>query len=1047
MIRKTAIARSVALAFGMAAVGVWVAPAAYAQSNTTGSIYGTVDSAAGSEVLIENKETGFKRTVKPDASGRYSFPSVPTGTYTVSLIRNGSVVNKQEGIQVLLSQGAEVVLSSATQTVQIRASRVAKIDTSSATSAAVFTAKDLERLPVAGNVGAIIQLSPNTTKGDSRYGGTNAPSFGGSSASENAYYINGFPVTNMLTQVGFSQLPFNAIGQAQVLTGGYGAEFGRSTGGVVNLITKRGGNDWEVGGSISYEPRSLRARERDMLFENTGAGTPPGSFNGKYRLYNGLNTDERTVASAYAGGPIIKDKLFFFGSLEETRRTRDSVRTANASATYANSALAQSTSFQEIEIQIPRYLVKLDWAITDNYTLEYTRIQDKVKDTRKFYGFDYATLQRTSVRNGGNSYLNWGPTPVAAQQGATVDILKATGYITDNVTATVVVGKTKSPHEQIPAGYNPALPQIVLNGAQAPGLTYTVPQGIVGSLLTEGAYDENKGARFDIEWKINNSHKLRGGIDANTITSKAGNSTAGGSIWTYFHATDASVAPYVGAAAPNSVAGNALAQQGYYAENSTGLVTLSRPQVKQNAEYIEDQWQFNKDLLFVLGLRNEGFNNLNGGDENANNRKSYIKLNKQIAPRFAAIWDTKGDASSVIKTTLGRYHVPLPTNVAVRGAGSSLNARTAYTYTGVDPVTGAPTGLVQLGPLFSSNNELGQAKDPNEVASKNIKGNYQDEFTLGIEQAIAKDWKSSAKFTYRTLRTVLDDHCDDRPFRAWAARNGVDDSHWGYNCALFNPGRANNFTINIDGDLDANGNPKYENINLSAADLGVLKPKRKYIALDFGLEHPFDGKWWLKVNYTWSQNKGNAEGQLLSDIGQGDVATTQAYDFPEFSVNADGKLPNNRTHQLKVFGYYQVLEQWGAGANFVYSSGRPKNCIGNAPGDTALETPFVPGVSPVTDYAGYGSAYFFCDKQASPRGSKGTLPPEMTLDLSLRFTPNILPGLKLQADMFNVFNRQVAEVIEERYNTGQGLRNTYGAVQAYSAPRAVKFTVSYDKKF
>ena len=148
-----------------------------------------------------------------------------------------------------------------------------------------------------------------------------------------------------------------------------------------------------------------------------------------------------------------------------------------------------------------------------------------------------------------------------------------------------------------------------------------------------------------------------------------------------------------------------------------------------------------------------------------------------------------------------------------------------------------------------------------------------------------------------------------------------------------------------------------------------------------------------------------------------------------------------------MFGYYQVLEQWGAGANFVYSSGRPKNCIGNAPGDTPLETPFVPGVSPVTDYAGYGSAYFFCDKQPSPRGSKGRLPAEMTLDLSLRFTPSALPGLKLQADMYNVFNRQVGEVIEERYNTGTGLRNTYGAVQSYSAPRSVKFTVAYDKKF
>ena len=53
----------------------------------------------------------------------------------------------------------------------------------------------------------------------------------------------------------------------------------------------------------------------------------------------------------------------------------------------------------------------------------------------------------------------------------------------------------------------------------------------------------------------------------------------------------------------------------------------------------------------------------------------------------------------------------------------------------------------------------------------------------------------------------------------------------------------------------------------------------------------------------------------------------------------------------------------------------------------------------------------------------------------------------LKADLFNVFNRQVAEVIEERYNTGTGLRNTYGAVLSYSNPRSVKFTVAYDHKF
>ena len=161
------------------------------------------------------------------------------------------------------------------------------------------------------------------------------------------------------------------------------------------------------------------------------------------------------------------------------------------------------------------------------------------------------------------------------------------------------------------------------------------------------------------------------------------------------------------------------------------------------------------------------------------------------------------------------------------------------------------------------------------------------------------------------MRTAIDDFCDDRPFLAWAARNGKDASAFGFQCALFNPGRANTFTIDLDGD------GTLETINLSAQELGYPKVKRKYVALDLFAEYPFDGKLYGKVNYTWSRNSGNTEGQLLSDIGQGDVATTQAFDFPEFSINGSGRLPNDRTHQLKAFGFYQVLPEWGLGANLL----------------------------------------------------------------------------------------------------------------------------------
>ena len=71
--------------------------------------------------------------------------------------------------------------------------------------------------------------------------GSSFVSFGGASGAENAYLINGYPVTNPLNNLGYKSLPFRAIDQEQVLTGGYGAEFGRSTGGVINIVVAMSG--------------------------------------------------------------------------------------------------------------------------------------------------------------------------------------------------------------------------------------------------------------------------------------------------------------------------------------------------------------------------------------------------------------------------------------------------------------------------------------------------------------------------------------------------------------------------------------------------------------------------------------------------------------------------------------------------------------------------------------------------------------------------------------------------------------------------------------
>nr|WP_229496635.1 TonB-dependent receptor plug domain-containing protein [Massilia polaris] len=157
-------------------------------------------------------------------------------------MKGDTVVGTTE-VDASIGQGAEAVftpVATGVQTVQITGQR-RTIDVTRTNNGATFNARQLAALPIARNVEAIIQLAPNTTRADSRFAG--GASFGGGAASGNSYYINGFPVVNPRTGQGASQLPFGAIAEAQVLTGGFGAEFGRSIGGVVNIITKSGTNN------------------------------------------------------------------------------------------------------------------------------------------------------------------------------------------------------------------------------------------------------------------------------------------------------------------------------------------------------------------------------------------------------------------------------------------------------------------------------------------------------------------------------------------------------------------------------------------------------------------------------------------------------------------------------------------------------------------------------------------------------------------------------------------------------------------------------------
>jgi hypothetical protein len=829
MFRKTVLIRALSLAFSAAALSTAVTSPAMAQSNAAGSIFGKTTPNA--TVVMKNLGTNQTRTVTADSAGKFQVPALAIGSWTVT---SGG---KTTAVEVIAGQGAEAVFAESVQSVTVSGRR-SRIDVSNATNGAVFTARELNKLPIARSVDAIIQLAPNTTKGDPTYAA--GASFAGGVVSENAYYINGFPTTNPLTQLGASELPFGAIAQATVLVGGFGAEFGRSVGGVVNIVGKSGTNNWESGAMASVTPKKLRASYVDRYYADTKINP---STDKTLRVRREDNELGSTQVGAYLGGPIVEDKLFMFLSLEQTKNEFAGVNGGRTSNSLAKNGFIREKS------EIDRYYTKFDWNITDNHRLELSMIGDTPTTDSRYYSYDYTTrvagtVQQSAIHEKGNT-AGSGATP-ALTNGAEVQILRYTGNLTDKLTVTSLYGQSKVKKIYEPEGYNPN--QFAVTAAaenQAPGLNYKSPQTFSGSIPLSGAVDTIKFARLDLEYALG-SHTIRGGLDDIEVESRnAGNVTAGGGTWIYQKSPNPNVpVDLQGVTLPAFGNLGGLAAQGYYV-NRNIFNTASNSFSAQNAYYIEDKWAITKNLLVTYGVRSESFSNANSA------KQKFVEIKDQVTPRISAAWDVNGDSSFKVFGSAGRYAIQIPNVVALRAANGSLNTSQYFAYTGTD-ANGNPTGLTQLTQPFSTNGEYGQPKDPKVVASQSIKPAYQDEITLGFEKQLSASVNFGTKFTHRKLKTTLDDVCDERPAARYAARNNITVSpDFSFGCAIFNTGEPGDFYL----DFGQNGN--YTLAHLTAADLGFVKAKRNYSALDFFAEHPFRNGWYGKINYTLAKSTVN----------------------------------------------------------------------------------------------------------------------------------------------------------------------------------------------
>lgn len=1001
MIQRNQFKRSVlALAIAVATSSV-----VHAQSTTTGTIYGSAE-AAGATIVIENVNTGLVRRISVGENGRYSASALPPGEYKVSLERDGKVVAVREKVAVQIGGGNEISFgagkdASALETIVVSGdgSNFSPIDISQTDTRVVLTAEDLQKIPVARDITSVALMTPGVVAADSRYG--NTASFGGSAASENAIYINGYAVTNPLTNLGSTTLPFDAINQYQSIIGGYGAEFGRSTGGVINILTKSGTNEWQFGAQTSYSPEDARAMQRSRYY----------AFNGKptdgLLLQNlAARTLDKVTYGAYASGPIVQDHLFFYLTGEVSDQEVHTVNTRTASA---------ATSYRVLNYDQPRWLGKLDWNITDSHLLEFTAVRDVTEREDQYYQYSYTgidALTPGTTVNGGYQY----------EDGGNLYIGKYTGYLTDSLTLTAMYGEQDQIHFAAPMGYDATQVYVVDNRGTANPVSGRQPYL---NLSDPNAQDATENGRLDLEWMLGD-HDIRFGYDRQQSVSTAGTAMSGpGYAWFYEHTDNPNEQiPSSGGAAGPGGNGDYVVKY-IFANGGTFKVT-------QEAQYIEDRWQVSDNWLLSMGLRNEQFSNFNADGI------VYASQRHQLAPRFGASWDVHGDSSLKLFANLGRYHLAMPNNVALRGAAGSTYTREFFAFTGIDPNTGVPTGLTALGDgPYSANNEYGQAPDPATVAAASLKSHFQDEFIIGMEKQLNDGLAFGARFVYRDLKSAIDDMCDGRAGYAWAIENGLGAdvaqsfSDQLQHCRLFNPGDDNTFTLD-------DGTGHLVSVPLTAAELGFPKLKRRYMGIDTFLEHAFDGTFYYRLDYTFSKNYGNAEGQLNSDVGQQDVSQTLVWDHPELMEFSNGYLPNDRRHFLKAHGYWQMSDEWRMSGRLSVASGRPRSCSGYYGGE---------GSDEFFELYDYGPYYHYCGSEVSPRGAAGRLPWSKTVDLGITYSPSFTDQkLQLTLDVFNILNSQPMQNIEDRQESGgfNTRRPDYNTPISFQDPRSIRLTARYD---
>jgi len=956
---------------------------AVASAQGTSVITGTVTDAATGKPVADVVVTATSPALQgeeisvTDATGTYRFASLPPGEFLLRLEKESYKPFSRPDITIRVDRTVRVNIQlqpeSVTGDTVVVVGRPPTVDIGS-TATGVNVGREfidnISFLRPSGNgiksFESLAGIAPQSVA-DNEFGGFN---MNGATSSENGIYIDGLNANDPQTGSNGAQMPVEFVQEANIITGGYQAEYGRAGGGIINAVTKSGSNEFHGDVWVNCTPGVLTGKQKEIT-------SAVSSIAVKHQPWNTVDF------GADIGGPIVKDKLWFYVGVSPSFVRRLDVQKYYLSTpegdVTSNAVQHNGKDYEEMRFDDRRaitYIAKLTYAINDDHRIS---LSVNGANSNRFvpYAFDGTNSGFTQPDSNNNLTLKY-----------------TGGFLDRKLLVDVTAGwfhQTAAPYglpndgSKITDNNNgrggAGIPQFILYAPYNLPEYRNVPSDVAAQ-CTNAAGDQlcpvsGNGASFAIGgygyMQQNTNDRIAASAKVSYFLNALGHHSFKGGI-DFEHSIYSTTKAYSGLiTAQQNAAGTRFTDVrrfGYL--NGPGLndvvdmpIVKVTPSFNQFGAFLQDSWAIMDVVTLNAGIRYDNQVLFNGDGQPS------MALNNMWSPRIGVIYDPTQQGRSKIYANFSRYYQSIPLNIADR-ALSGENQVTLQRLVGgeCDPASKANysnyqqacTNFRAYGDVYNGGfgvnhyaQPTGQGRSP---IDPNLQAQAKDEIVVGGEYEIIPDLRVGVSYTKSWVLNIIEDLSNDE----------------GSTYFIGNPGQG------------------------MAADFP--KAHRDYDAVTVLATKAFSDGWVGQASYTWSYLRGNWTGFIDTDYGQStDPGSTAAFDLKSLLANSSGPLPGDRTHVIKFYGAknFQVTNNFGLliGLTYEGNSGQPLSYLGAHP------------------LYGPGLAFIL------PRGSAGRAPWQHSFNLkagaTYKFSKDMTVGFTV--DILNMFNFQAAINLDQNFTT------------------------------